>query len=135
MLISFFKKLHDIFQDIEISYNLLKRDCDRLPHDQEAWDLLELNEDTLVDYLDNLLSLTEIAPATITLSNLISRIKKIKLNINLSIEDQDLKRLNQGLKELFREIDKGLTNSNSNLITAAKEFPIDDLISNLSNLT
>jgi hypothetical protein len=131
-LISFFKKLHDVFQDIETSHNLLRTDRERLPQNQAAWDDLMVNEFSLSDDLDQLFQLIETPPASITLGSWVKLLEKAKSDIGEAIVAQELTQLDKGLSYLFRALDKGLPRLNGRLISAAEDLPLDKLVSNLS---
>ena len=123
-----YKKLHDLFQDMEMGYNLiLHNDRQRMDEDETAWASLVNNQTLLQGPIYELLKMADTPRFATRDSYWLPILRRGQTAMRSAIEEHDLGELDTALRFLYRALDRGLPRVNGHLVDAASDLPLDRL--------
>lgn len=133
-IVNHYKLLHDHFQDLETSYELMVHDRERLAHDDSAWESLYINGLIVQDSIQEIIDIAanpDFTNQNGAWFNLLSRGQEM---LQTAIEEKQLEQLDNALRYLYRAMDRGLPRVNGRLVDAAVDLPLDNLVSAMASI-
>ncbi len=130
-----YKKLHDLFQDMEMGYNLiLHNDRQRMEEDDTAWASLVSNQALLQGPIYELLKLADTPRFVSRAGYWLPILRRGQMAMRSAIEEHDLGELDTALRFLYRALDRGLPRVNGHLVDAATDLPLDRLAAAMQSI-
>jgi hypothetical protein len=127
-ILSDYKMLHDLFQQLDDRYAVVVSYCRRLPDDPIAWEDIEFNEPGLYVKIDELLTYagrTACADETIIWT---TRLKRAQSAIRTALESYDTEEIKKAVDRLKPLIGEQLVWTDSSLKEAAKSLRLSRLV-------
>ena len=121
-----YKLAHDLFQELESRYVLLKQDEKRLPSD-EAWDNISLTEPDLQGKINDLLNVIKRPTFSTDDTRWVQQLEKAGDQIRIGVEEFDLKELQSGTRSIYRVLNQQPSRLNAQIVAAASTIRIDSL--------
>lgn len=135
-MISYYKRLHDLFQEMEASYNVIvHNDRARLPQDEAAWDSLIANHYILREPVAALLRTAHPLHSDVHTEYWLKLMRKGQRAMQEAIEERNLERLDRALLFLYRALDRGLPRTNIRLVEAAGDLPLNELVEAMRSIS
>ena len=130
-----YKKLHDLFQDMEMGYNLiLHNDRQRMDEDDTAWASLVSNQALLQGPIYELLKLADTPRFVSRAGYWLPILRRGQMAMRSAIKEHDLGELDTALRFLYRALDRGLPRVNGHLVDAATDLPLDRLAAAMNSI-
>lgn len=130
-----YKQLHDLFQEMEVSYNLIiHNERPRLELVGETWDSITSNKPVLDGPINDLIEKAQEHPYHARAAYWLPMVEKGKEAMDASIRKQSLKELDKALRFLYRALDRGLPRVNGHLVDAATDLPLKRLIKSVDSI-
>ncbi|MCA9924050.1 MAG: hypothetical protein KC421_16850, partial [Anaerolineales bacterium] len=113
-----YKLAHDLFQELESSYFLIKNDERRLP-DDDAWDSISLNEPELHAKINELLNVIKRPTFTTDDTHWGQQLEKARDQIRLGVEELDVNQLQTGVRLIYRILSRQPARLNAQIVATA----------------
>ncbi|MCP4426303.1 MAG: hypothetical protein GY803_17570 [Chloroflexi bacterium] len=127
--IRFYKNQHDLFQEIETSYNvIIHNDRERLPEDNTAWSNIVTNQLLLKEPIHELIETAAAPLYAVRAGYWLATLRRGQESLQTAIEEKDLDELETALRLLFRALDRGLPRVNGLLVDAVIDLPLNRLV-------
>ncbi len=127
-LMNDYKRVHDLFQELENRYFLIYNDQKRLPDDDIAWDSIGMNEPELRGKIDDLLDTAKRATFSATdEARWTQQLEKVKTDMRQAVEEFDLDRLQDSTRLLYRILNRQPSRINAQLVATASALRLDAL--------
>lgn len=123
-----YKRLHDLFQDLENCYNLIDRNLQRLPGDETAWDSVLLDEPELQSAIHNIQDAVREASFDTEAASWLQQLNNAQAELHLAVESFDLAQLQTACRRLQRILAREPSRNNTRLVAAASALRLDALI-------
>lgn len=134
-VLSGYKQLHDLFQQLEDCYDLIVNGCRRLPADDMAWDELANAEPELDGIVDELLRVAGQATFAANEALWMRRLERGRGDLRAGIAASDLAQVRRGAARINDDIlGRELSRVNSCLVTAARTLRLTTLIRALATV-
>jgi hypothetical protein len=128
-VVRYYKKQHDLFQEVEASYNvIIHNDRQRLAEDQKAWSNLITDQLLLKGPIDDLIETTAEAHFAARAGYWLPALRRGQDTMHRAIEEQNVDELETALRFLYRALDRGLPRVNSLLVDAVIDLPLNRLV-------
>jgi hypothetical protein len=122
-----YKHLHDLFQELEYLYDIMDHDQRRLPNDDTAWESLMRNEPELQDKIDELLDVAKHAPFATDEARWMEQLTQTQNELRAAVEDCNLAQLKAAHQHLHRVLDRQPSRINRSLVVAARNLRLNAL--------
>jgi hypothetical protein len=132
--LSSYKRLHDLFQQLEDHYNMMFQTAKRLPDDETAWDDIARSEPEMQDVAAQLLTAaTQATPASAAgpasaTSLWVTRLDRVRTDLTSAVQKPDTDLLKKCLARISDVIGTQLSRVNANLVAAAKDLRLSRLV-------
>lgn len=133
-VLSSYKLLHDLFQQLEDTYNVLLQHARRLPGDDLAWDDLEELDPDLDGLISELLRVASEARFAQTEGLWMRRLERARGEFTQGLEERDPSAVRRGLGRIYEVLGRELSRMNSSLVTAARTLRLQQLLSALTTI-
>lgn len=129
-----YKLLHDLFQQLEDTYNVMHQHARRLPADEGAWDDVEEHEPDLQGLIGELLQVagrSSFAPAE---GLWMRRLERAAAELAQAVEMRDAAALRRALSRVYEVLGRELSRMNSALVAAARALRLQQLLGALTTI-
>lgn len=126
-IVTDYKLLHDLFQQLEGVATLLHPAARRLPDDERVWEELEINEPEARRLIEELLRVAGQASFADEVSLWTRRLEQIRGDLHLSVEESDETGLRRALARLDPLLSSQLIRINGGLVAAARTLRLQAL--------
>lgn len=133
-VLSYYKRLHDLFQELNSRYYLIEHDRRRLPADESAWESLDLNEPELRAKIEELLTTAQNSPAETDDAWWIEQLNQTRTELRQAIEAIDHNLLQTPIRRLHRILDRQPSRVNAQLVAAASTLRLDTIVQALNQI-
>lgn len=130
-VLSYYKRLHDQFQQLEDTYGLIVQNARRLPGDDLAWDDLAENEPVLHALIAETLGVAGAGPAAAD-ALWTKRLDRLGEELREALDGQDATALKRVLLRMNDVVGRELSRMNAALVTAARSLRLAQLIAALT---
>lgn len=131
-VLSNYKNLHDLLQQLEDHYHMLWQTSKRLPADDTAWDDLSRSEPELQDVARKLLEAANGSAPTTTLWA--TKLKVGCADLGSAAQKTNIELLKKSLNRIYEVISAQLSRVNVNLVGAAKDLHLARLVDALARV-
>ncbi|WP_220594166.1 CHAT domain-containing protein [Oscillochloris sp. ZM17-4] len=132
-VLSCYKRLHDLLQQIEDAYGVIYQHARRLPGDDLAWEDLEENEPDLQTLIAEVLRVVAEGPI---IGDAIwsRRLERTGVELGEALAQRDVTALKRALVRLNDVIGRELSRMNAALVAAARTLRLEQLITALTTV-
>lgn len=123
-----YKRLHDLFQELENLYYLIDHDRRRLPADESAWESLMMNEPELRSKIDDVLEAAQSASFAAEEATWIGQLAKVREELQKTIDDLDLAQLTSITRRLSRVLNLQPSRINARLLATAGTLRLEAIV-------
>jgi hypothetical protein len=135
-LLSRYKMIHDLFQQLEDCHDLLYYAGKRLPADEMAWEDLERNEPELQYICDELLDIAGRSPFAAAEALWMRRLDRARKDLRAAIDGGDVAQLKKATSRINDEVlGRELSRINSSLVSAARTLRLAALAQALTTVS
>ncbi|MCA9928533.1 MAG: hypothetical protein KC419_08650, partial [Anaerolineales bacterium] len=127
IILADFKLVHDLFQELENRYFLIKNDERRLPADDSAWDNISLNEPELQGKINDLLNVLKRPTFSTDENRWSQQLEKARDQVRTGVEEFELSELKAGVHVIFRILNRQPSRINAQLVATANTLRLDNL--------
>lgn len=131
-VLSSYKQLHDLLQQLEDNYNVMYQHARRLPADALAWDDLAENEPDIQTLGAELLRVAETAPFAAAEALWTRRLERALADLASAIDEQNVTLLKRTLARVSEVLGRELSRMNSSLVAAARTLRLRQLLDALT---
>jgi len=122
-----YKRLHDLFQELENLHTIVESICKRLATDQMAWEGIMLHEPEIQGVMDSLLKVADRATPVIRSARWPQRLDQVRKDLRTAVENLDANHLEKVVGYLRRVLDREPSRINTCLVQAAGALRLADL--------
>jgi hypothetical protein len=133
-IVNAYKRLHDLFQDLDANYKLLEGDRRRLSSDTSAWEQLALQTPELESCIENLLDLARQPLLAVDECLWPENLTQIRAQLCQAIEEYSPRPLESAVRRLGRLLEREPSRSNTRLVAAVKALRLTELLGAMRNL-
>lgn len=133
-VLSSYKLLHDLFQQLEDASNVMFQHGRRLPGDQTAWDDLEEHEPELQGLIAELLRVAAQADFASAEGLWMRRLERTRGELSAALDTRDSTMLKRALSHVFEVLGRELSRMNSALVAAARALRLQQLLGALTTI-
>jgi len=128
-----YKLLHDLFQDMELNYDIVHEDRMQNPEGKAAWNSMMINGLLLNGAINNLLEVAAQSSGFYAEHQLVL-LRNGQDILRKSIEEEDLSQLDAALHFLYQSLRQGLALANRRLVDTARELRLHNLVKVLNEV-
>jgi hypothetical protein len=129
-----YKRLHDLFQQLEDRYYLIYHDMKRLPADPSAWVSIEHNSRELQSIADDLLDMAGRASIAAITALWTHKLTRAGAELRTSIENHDRRQLKSAMIHLKDLLGREPSRINTRLVSAAGALRLSTLVAALTTV-
>ena len=134
VLLSDYKLVHDMFQELENQYFMVHNSLRRLPADDTAWDDITLYEPELQGKIDDLLNVTARETFAADENRWVEHLKKAKEQVRAGIDAYDHEPFKSGMRLVFRILNRQPSRINAQLVATASAMRLATLESAMTTI-
>lgn len=129
-----YKKLHDLFQQLEDRHAILARAARTLHLDPSAWDDIENHEPELYVIIDEVLAFASQPPFAAETAIWTPRFARAQRDMRAALETADAEGLKNALAKIKDVLDRQISRINTRLVGAADALRLEHLVASLRTL-
>jgi hypothetical protein len=133
-VLSLYKQLHDLFQQLDDRYVIIARFSKGLPLNMTAWDDVERDEPDLYLTAEALLGLAASAALAGEAALWAQKLGRAQRDLRAALESYDAEQLRDGLGRLKDVVDRQISRTNTRLVGAAKALDLAKLVAALRTI-
>jgi hypothetical protein len=133
-LLSSYKQLHDLFQQLEDAYGVVFQHARRLPGDPSAWDDLEEHDPEMQGLIVELLRVASQPHCASVEGIWMRRLERARIELSESLEAHDHATMRRALSRIFEVLGRELSRMNSALVAAARTLRLQQLLAALTTI-
>jgi hypothetical protein len=129
-----YKQLHDLFQQLEDTYNVMAQHARRLPGDDTAWSDLEELDPELQGLIAELLRVGGTASFASAEGLWMRRLERAAAELTEAFTTRDAVTIRRGLGRIYDVLGRELSRMNSSLVAAARTLRLQQLLNALTTI-
>jgi hypothetical protein len=129
-----YKRLHDLFQQLEDRYYLIYHDLKRLPAAPSAWASVEHNARELQSIVDDLLDMAGRASITVITALWTHKLAQAAVELRTSVKSHDRLQLKLAITHLKDLLGREPSRINTRLVSAASALRLSGLVTALTTV-
>ena len=134
-MIRYYKLLHDLFQEMELRYNLIaKNERPRLDGETPNWSGIITTQSVLEVSINDLLHQAKKEKFAVQTSSWLPFLQTGLTTFKTAVAKEAIPELDTSLRYLYRALDRGLPRVNSYLVDAANALPFKPLIDAMNGI-
>jgi len=128
------KHMHDLFQNMELNYELVHDERNQKPEGKAAWNSMMINGRVLSTAIDKLLTVADQSAEPFYAEQQLDLLREGQRILQEAIQETDLNKLDAALQFLYQSLRQGLAVANRRLVDAAKELRLGSLVNALTSV-
>ena len=128
------KHMHDLFQNMELNYELVHDERNQKPEGKAAWNSMMINGRVLSTAIDKLLTVADQSAEPFYAEQQLVLLREGQRILQEAIKETDLNKLDAALQFLYQSLRQGLAVANRRLVDAAKELRLGSLVNALTSV-
>ncbi|NTU85051.1 MAG: CHAT domain-containing protein, partial [Chloroflexales bacterium] len=133
-VLSSYKLLHDLFQQLEDAYSVMLQHARRLPGDETAWDDLEELDPDLQGLVAELLRVGGRARFASAEGLWMRRLERARGELGEALTQRDTNMIKRALGRIYEVLGRELSRMNSSLVTSARTLRLQQLLGALTTI-
>lgn len=129
-----YKRIHDLFQQLQDRFRVVEEATKRVPTDDSAWDSLLLDGPELKSTIDELIDNTRAAPFATDEATWLGQLEAIRVDLQAALDDIDYRQLDRTLQRLDRVIARVPVHINERLIATAQGLRLSAIVEAVQSL-
>lgn len=122
-----YKYAHDLFQELENLYFLVRNDQKRLPDDDFAWDSITINEPELQVKIGDLVECAQRATFVDQETRWVQQLTRTREQMRVAVEEYEFEKLQLATRLLYRVLNRQPSRLNAQLVATASTLRLDSL--------
>lgn len=127
-LLTWYKTLHDSFQELEIPYKVLLRERKRLADSAEAWEEVHEYLASTRERIRSVEQVLESSPIRTEFAMCKQQLGEARQGLERAEEEVDSQKLNRALKHLKESLARYPSKANDRLMSLAQSLPLDKVV-------
>ena len=133
-VVNYYKRLHDLFQDLETSYYVIEFDRQRLSDDTDTWESLALHEPEVQGAIEDLLNTAGLAVFVSSSAWWVQQLTQTHDDLHTAVDAMNAALLVTALRRLYHVLDREPSRINTRLVAAADALRLNVLITAMTTV-